>query len=119
MREANRNSKVPQFVRHIEMVQKRSIMYYQQQKSQPFLKIVVALPTMVASCRGRVYLFSFPLCIVLLIMCATKLMCCHSSLCNYRDFKLLFALIYMCAHIYVVNNSYIRDIYVFILWLVS
>ncbi|KAH9668769.1 DNA polymerase delta catalytic subunit [Citrus sinensis] len=52
MREANRNSKVPQFVRHIEMVQKRSIMYYQQQKSQPFLKIVVALPTMVASCRG-------------------------------------------------------------------
>ncbi|KAK2656304.1 hypothetical protein Ddye_009356 [Dipteronia dyeriana] len=52
MRESNKNSKVPQFVRRIEMVQKRSIMYYQQQKSQPFLKIVVALPTMVASCRG-------------------------------------------------------------------
>ncbi|KAK3211470.1 hypothetical protein Dsin_016176 [Dipteronia sinensis] len=52
MRESNKNSKVPQFVRRIEMVHKRSIMYYQQQKSQPFLKIVVALPTMVASCRG-------------------------------------------------------------------
>ncbi|GKV21576.1 hypothetical protein SLEP1_g31546 [Rubroshorea leprosula] len=52
MREANRNSRVPKFVRRVELVQKRSIMYYQQQKSQPFLKIVVALPTMVASCRG-------------------------------------------------------------------
>ncbi|CAA3004244.1 DNA polymerase delta catalytic subunit [Olea europaea subsp. europaea] len=52
MREANRNSKVPKFVRRIELVQRRSIMYYQQQSSQPFLKIVVALPTMVASCRG-------------------------------------------------------------------
>ncbi|KAK4345883.1 hypothetical protein RND71_036059 [Anisodus tanguticus] len=52
MREANRNSNVPQFVRRIEVVQKRSIMYYQQQASQPFLKIVVALPTMVTSCRG-------------------------------------------------------------------
>ncbi|XP_021675936.2 DNA polymerase delta catalytic subunit isoform X2 [Hevea brasiliensis] len=52
MREMNRNSKVPKFVRRIEMVQKRSIMYYQQQPSHPFLKIVVALPTMVASCRG-------------------------------------------------------------------
>lgn len=52
MREANRNSNVPKFVRRIEMVQKKSIMYYQQQGSQPFLKIVVALPTMVASCRG-------------------------------------------------------------------
>ncbi|MBA0668370.1 hypothetical protein Goklo_001291, partial [Gossypium klotzschianum] len=52
MKEMNRNSKVPKFVRRIELVQKRSIMYYQQQKSQPFLKIVVALPTMVATCRG-------------------------------------------------------------------
>ncbi|PON63165.1 DNA-directed DNA polymerase [Trema orientale] len=52
MREANRNSKVPKFIRRIEMVQKRSIMYYQQQNSHPFLKIVVALPTMVTSCRG-------------------------------------------------------------------
>ncbi|XP_011099704.1 DNA polymerase delta catalytic subunit [Sesamum indicum] len=52
MREANRNSKVPKFVRRIELVQRRSIMYYQQQSSQPFLKIVVALPTMVTSCRG-------------------------------------------------------------------
>ncbi|XP_021899855.1 LOW QUALITY PROTEIN: DNA polymerase delta catalytic subunit [Carica papaya] len=52
MKEANRNSKVPKFVRRIELVQKRSIMYYQQQKSQLFLKIVVALPTMVTSCRG-------------------------------------------------------------------
>ncbi|CAK9171492.1 unnamed protein product [Ilex paraguariensis] len=52
MRETNRNSKVPKFVRRIEMVQKRSIMYYQEQRSQPFLKIVVALPTMVTSCRG-------------------------------------------------------------------
>lgn len=49
----NRNSKVPKFIRRIEMVQKRSIMYYQQQDSHPFLKIVVALPTMVASCRGK------------------------------------------------------------------
>lgn len=54
MREANRNSRVPKFIQRIEMVQKRSIMYYQQQSSYPFLKIVVALPTMVASCRGNV-----------------------------------------------------------------
>ncbi|KAE8733567.1 DNA polymerase delta catalytic subunit [Hibiscus syriacus] len=52
MKEKNKNSRVPKFVRRIELVQKRSIMYYQQQKSQPFLKIVMALPTMVASCRG-------------------------------------------------------------------
>ncbi|CAJ1974806.1 unnamed protein product [Sphenostylis stenocarpa] len=52
MREANRNNNVGKFVRRIEMVQKRSIMHYQQSDSQPFLKIVVALPTMVASCRG-------------------------------------------------------------------
>ncbi|XVF77553.1 hypothetical protein PTKIN_Ptkin14bG0054300 [Pterospermum kingtungense] len=52
MKEQNKNSKVPKFVRRIELVQRRSIMYYQQQKSQSFLKIVVALPTMVASCRG-------------------------------------------------------------------
>uniref|UniRef100_A0A5B7C8V6 DNA polymerase n=1 Tax=Davidia involucrata TaxID=16924 RepID=A0A5B7C8V6_DAVIN len=52
MREVNRNSNVPKLVCRIELVQKRSIMYYQQQSSQPFLKIVVALPTMVTSCRG-------------------------------------------------------------------
>ncbi|CAH8355060.1 unnamed protein product [Eruca vesicaria subsp. sativa] len=52
MRESNKNANVPKFVRCIEMVQKKSIMYYQQQKSQTFLKITVALPTMVASCRG-------------------------------------------------------------------
>ncbi|KAL8541954.1 hypothetical protein ACS0TY_002988 [Phlomoides rotata] len=52
MRETNRNSKVPKLVRRIELVQRRSIMYYQQQSSQSFLKIVVALPTMVTSCRG-------------------------------------------------------------------
>lgn len=50
----NRNSKVPKFVRRIELVRKRSIMYYQQQDSHPFLKIIVALPTMVASCRGKI-----------------------------------------------------------------
>ena len=54
MKDMNRNNKVPKFVRRIELVQKGSIMYYQQQKSQPFLKIVVALPTMVASCRGKI-----------------------------------------------------------------
>lgn len=53
MREANRNSKAPKFVVRIQMMQKMSIMHYQKQKSQPFLKIVVALPTMVASCRGK------------------------------------------------------------------
>ncbi|CAN8251712.1 unnamed protein product [Cochlearia groenlandica] len=52
MKESNKNANVPKCVRRIEMVQKRSIMYYQQQKSQNFLKITVALPTMVASCRG-------------------------------------------------------------------
>ncbi|XP_062083427.1 DNA polymerase delta catalytic subunit-like [Humulus lupulus] len=52
MKEANRNSKAPKFIRRIEMVQKKSIMYYQQQQSYLFLKIVVALPTMVTSCRG-------------------------------------------------------------------
>ncbi|KAJ1391480.1 Ribonuclease H-like superfamily [Sesbania bispinosa] len=53
MREANRNNNVGKFVRRIEMVQRRSIMYYQQSNSHPFLKVVVALPTMVASCRGK------------------------------------------------------------------
>jgi hypothetical protein len=53
MREVNRNGKVPKYVRRIELVQKRSVMYYQQQTSHPFLKIVVALPTMVTSCRGK------------------------------------------------------------------
>ncbi|GAB4835573.1 DNA polymerase delta catalytic subunit [Ancistrocladus abbreviatus] len=52
MKETSRNSKVSQCIRRVELVQKRSIMYYQQQKSHPFLKIVVALPTMVATCRG-------------------------------------------------------------------
>ncbi|KAL9158743.1 hypothetical protein ABFS82_08G088800 [Erythranthe guttata] len=52
MSESNRNTRVPKFIRRIELVQKRSIMHYQQQNSHPFLKIVVALPTMVASCRG-------------------------------------------------------------------
>ncbi|KAM7256627.1 hypothetical protein ACFE04_012368 [Oxalis oulophora] len=52
MHESNRNAKVPKYIIHIELVQRKSIMHYQQQPSQPFLKIVVALPTMVASCRG-------------------------------------------------------------------
>lgn len=52
MRESNRNSNVQRFIKRIELVQKKSIMYYQQHQSQPFLKVVVALPTMVASCRG-------------------------------------------------------------------
>jgi len=59
MREANRNSNAEKFIRCIEMVQKRSIMYYQQSDSQSFLKIVVALPTMVASCRGRIVVYIF------------------------------------------------------------
>ncbi|KAL4183669.1 hypothetical protein AMTRI_Chr11g156270 [Amborella trichopoda] len=52
MRDANRSSKAPRFILRIDLVQKRSIMYYQERKSHAFLKIVVALPTMVASCRG-------------------------------------------------------------------
>ncbi|XP_020588039.1 DNA polymerase delta catalytic subunit [Phalaenopsis equestris] len=52
MRESNRSSNVPRFIKRIEMVQKKSIMYYQQHEAQPFLKIIVTLPTMVASCRG-------------------------------------------------------------------
>lgn len=52
MKEVNRNSNVPKCVRRIEVVQRRSIMYYQTQASYHFLKIVVALPTMVTSCRG-------------------------------------------------------------------
>lgn len=70
MREANRNSKVQRFVRRIELVQRRNIMYYQQQGSQPFLKIVVALPTMVASCRGMIikfYVFEYNLTSLLII----------------------------------------------------
>ncbi|KAK1371435.1 Dna polymerase delta catalytic subunit [Heracleum sosnowskyi] len=50
MREANRNSNVPKFVRRVEMVLDKSIMDSQQQGPRPFLKIVVALPTMVADC---------------------------------------------------------------------
>ncbi|EYU20983.1 hypothetical protein MIMGU_mgv1a026222mg [Erythranthe guttata] len=52
MKETNNNYKAPKCIRRIELVQKRSIMHYQQETSHPFLKIVVALPTMVASCRG-------------------------------------------------------------------
>ncbi|PWA70694.1 DNA polymerase delta catalytic subunit [Artemisia annua] len=52
MREDKRNNSVPKCILRVELVQKKSIMYYQQHSSQPFLKIVVALPTMVASCRG-------------------------------------------------------------------
>ncbi|KAI4310823.1 hypothetical protein MLD38_035775 [Melastoma candidum] len=52
MRESSRSVKVPEYVRRIELVQKRSIMYYQQQTSHPFLKIVVSLPSMVPTCRG-------------------------------------------------------------------
>lgn len=52
MREVNRNNNVPKFIIRIDLVHKKSIMYYQQHSSQPFLKIIVALPTMVASCRG-------------------------------------------------------------------
>ncbi|KAK3118063.1 hypothetical protein QOZ80_9BG0693720 [Eleusine coracana subsp. coracana] len=52
MKESNRSSNVPRFVKRVELVQKQTIMHYQPHKSQPFLKIVVALPTMVASCRG-------------------------------------------------------------------
>uniref|UniRef100_A0A0D9XPV6 DNA polymerase n=1 Tax=Leersia perrieri TaxID=77586 RepID=A0A0D9XPV6_9ORYZ len=52
MKDSNRSSNVPRFVKRIELVQKQTIMHYQPQQSQPFLKIVVALPTMVASCRG-------------------------------------------------------------------
>ncbi|XP_076949772.1 DNA polymerase delta catalytic subunit-like [Bidens hawaiensis] len=54
MREANKSNKfsVPRFIIRVELVKKKNIMYYQQHSSQPFLKIVVALPTMVASCRG-------------------------------------------------------------------
>ncbi|EYU19049.1 hypothetical protein MIMGU_mgv1a019916mg, partial [Erythranthe guttata] len=52
MKETNNNYKAPKCIRRIELVQKRSTMHYQQETSHPFLKIVVALPTMVASCRG-------------------------------------------------------------------
>lgn len=52
MRETNRSNRSPIFVTNIEIVQKRSLMYFQHQKSRPFLKITMALPTMVASCRG-------------------------------------------------------------------
>ncbi|KAH7292764.1 hypothetical protein KP509_29G084300 [Ceratopteris richardii] len=52
MRESNRNSKSPIFITNVELMHKRSLMYYQQQKSRLFLKITVALPTMVAACRG-------------------------------------------------------------------
>ena len=57
MRDSCRNSNVPKFVRRIELVQRRSIMYYQQESSHPFLKIVVALPTMVTTCRGMALVF--------------------------------------------------------------
>ena len=53
MKESNRNSSVQRFVKSVELLQKQTIMHYQPNKSQSFLKIVVALPTMVASCRGQ------------------------------------------------------------------
>ena len=54
MREDKRNNSVPKSILRVELVQKKSIMYYQQHSSQPFLKIVVAMPTRVASCRGNI-----------------------------------------------------------------
>ncbi|PKI34457.1 hypothetical protein CRG98_045150, partial [Punica granatum] len=53
MRESNGTVEVPKCIMHIEPVQRRSILDYQQQESNPFLKIVVALMTMVASYRAR------------------------------------------------------------------
>lgn len=59
MREANRNSNVQgNYVRDVVFVQKKSIMYYQQTDLHPFIKITVALPTMVASCRGKLRYYS-------------------------------------------------------------
>ncbi|WOG82089.1 hypothetical protein DCAR_0101250 [Daucus carota subsp. sativus] len=52
MREANKNAHVPKFVRRVEMVLDKSIINRQELGPQPFLKIVVALPTMVAGCCG-------------------------------------------------------------------
>ncbi|KAL3688153.1 hypothetical protein R1sor_014462 [Riccia sorocarpa] len=52
MRESGKNNKAHICVTDIKMVQKRSVMYYQKQKSRNFFQIFVALPTMVATCRG-------------------------------------------------------------------
>ncbi|KAL2630232.1 hypothetical protein R1flu_014918 [Riccia fluitans] len=52
MRESGKNSRASVCVTDIKMVQKRSIMYYQKQKTRNFYQIFVALPTMVATCRG-------------------------------------------------------------------
>ncbi|OWM88838.1 hypothetical protein CDL15_Pgr020792 [Punica granatum] len=52
MRESNGSVEVPKCIIHIKPVQRRTIWYYQQQESNPFLKIVVVLLTMVASYHG-------------------------------------------------------------------
>ena len=56
MREANKNAHVPKFVRRVEMVLDKSIINRQELGPQPFLKIVVASPTMVAGCCGTFHL---------------------------------------------------------------
>jgi DNA polymerase delta subunit 1 len=48
-RDKSRNSKS---VLKVEIVQKQTILYYQPQKSRPFLKISVALPNLVASSKS-------------------------------------------------------------------
>lgn len=73
MKDLNKNSKVTKFIQRIELVHKRDIMFYQRRESQPFLKIVVALPTMVASCRGK---FSC------LFMSFTYISFCHGGVCD-------------------------------------
>ncbi|CAN8270830.1 unnamed protein product [Cochlearia groenlandica] len=52
MRESCGYSNVQSFVDHIELVQRKSIMYYQQQKPHTFLKIFLALPKLESTCLG-------------------------------------------------------------------
>ncbi|CAN8233841.1 unnamed protein product [Cochlearia groenlandica] len=77
------------------MMQKRSIVYYQQPNSQNFMKIIVALPTMVLgfdqSCAGddeysKLALLSDPVYCLFLVLCSLLF---FSRLCSSQDFSSL------------------------------
>lgn len=45
--------KSPPNITDVVLVRKQTVMHYQEETEAPFLKIVMALPMLVAACRGQ------------------------------------------------------------------
>ena len=45
--------KSPPCITDVALVRKQTVMHYQEETEAPFLKIVMALPMLVAACRGQ------------------------------------------------------------------